>query len=129
MMRFSGIGVDLVSIQRIKAALEEFGPQFLDKVLHPSEFAALPKEPQKQIAAIAKYWAAKEAVLKSLGKGLGDGISMTEIILTRLPSGAPQIRLENRDSVRFHVSLSDEKEMAIAFVMAEEGISKKPLYP
>jgi holo-[acyl-carrier protein] synthase len=87
-----GIGIDLVEIARIEAALARFGERFSERVLHPEELAycASQKHPARSIAA---RFAAKEAVSKAFGTGIGSELGWHDIVVRRGDSGAPQIEL------------------------------------
>ena len=76
-----GCGIDLVEISRIKSAWERFGRRFLERVFTPSEqaYCLARKRPEESLAA---RFAAKEAVAKALGLGLGR-FSWQEIEIVR----------------------------------------------
>lgn len=124
-MRIVGTGTDLVSIARIKSIWDKFGTAFSRRILARSELErlALSRNP---VAFLAKRYAAKEAVAKALGTGFRpQGILLTEICVNNDPLGRPYLeysgkaasemdRLNVRES---HLTLSDEKEFALAFVI------------
>ena len=87
-----GIGIDLVEIARIETALERFGERFAERVLHPDELAycSSQKHPARSIAA---RFAAKEAVSKAFGTGIGSELGWHDIVVRHRGSGAPQIEL------------------------------------
>lgn len=87
----SGCGIDLVEISRIELALERFGRRFLDRVFTPAEkaYCLAKKRPAESLAA---RFAAKEAVAKALGLGLGQ-FCWQDIEIVRLGGGRPQVRL------------------------------------
>jgi holo-[acyl-carrier protein] synthase len=118
-----GIGTDIVSIRRIAAALERHGERFAARILAASE------QPGFSAAAspahfLAKRFAAKEATAKAFGTGFRDGLTMADIAVTHDKRGKPMLAFSGRAASlceelgigeRF-LSLSDEKENAIAFV-------------
>jgi holo-[acyl-carrier protein] synthase len=125
-MTIIGHGVDLVDVQRIRAMLDEHRPRFLQRVFTPEEqaYCDAKAEPADHYAA---RFAAKEAVLKALGKGWADGIAWTDIGVTHDPSGRPRLVLAGaaadhaaRLGVRaWHLSLSHTAGTAVASVVAE----------
>lgn len=116
------IGVDIIELSRIADSIDRFGERFLQRVYTAQELAYC----NGRIDSLAARWAAKEAVAKALGTGIGE-VSFQEIELVNLPSGQPTIRLHDNaktlaDSLGlsgFAVSLSHSTEYAIAFVMGQ----------
>lgn len=121
-----GIGTDIVSIARMKESLERHGERFAGRILSVDELAVF-KVKSNQPAYLAKRFAAKEAVVKALGCGFRDGISMQHIIISNDLLGKPEVRLSGGADVRAKaigmssilLSLSDEKEYAVAYVVAQ----------
>jgi holo-[acyl-carrier protein] synthase len=111
------LGIDIIRIERIRAALARFGDRFAGRVLTPAERAYVRGRPE----TLAGRWAAKEAVSKVLGLGVR-GIGWREIEIERLPTGQPAVRLHGRAARRadqlemsqIAVSISHEKEYAVA---------------
>lgn len=120
------IGSDICSIRRIEEVYDKFGERFLDRILTPQEKSYVLSRKQKddKLARLAGRFAAKEATSKVLGTGF-IGVSWKEIEVLRLPSGAPQLRLSGRAQERaqdlklnhFELTMSHEKDYAIAFVL------------
>ena len=118
-----GIGVDIVEIPRIRAALAHprTGERFRARVFTDDEVAYCERRRHAQESYAARF-AAKEAMMKALGAAMG----WREIEVVR-GSGAPTIRLYDRAQTRaaalgirrIHLSLSHTAETAIAFVVAE----------
>ena len=124
----AGIGVDITDTRRIEAALSRLGDRFVQRILTAQEQAAFSHK--KRCAAwLAKRFAAKEAMVKALGTGIG-AISFQDIIISNNAQGAPKITLstnaqtlcthKNLNLKSIHLSLSDEKNYAIAFVVLEK---------
>ena len=123
-----GIGTDMVEIARIAAALDRHGNRFRQRVLTAAERRVF-----NSVAAearwFAKRYAAKEAVAKAFGTGIGAQLSFQDIVVGREESGRPVLSFQGNGialSRRFgvmhaHLSLTDEREFALAFVVLEAG--------
>ena len=123
-----GIGTDLTDRRRIQRAYDRFGDRFVAKVLSATEIKVFQSMGDgKQVAYLAKQFAAKESVVKALGTGFSQGIALHQIEITRRPTGAPAVNLEGRALVRatelgittWSISISDDGDYALAFVTAE----------
>lgn len=119
-----GIGVDIVSIDRIAKSLER--DSFLKKVYGEGEIALFATENKIKTNSLAANFAAKEAFSKALGTGVR-GFELAEVEILRDDMGKPYFQLSGRakeiaeeKNLVFSVSLSHEKDKAIAFVVAEE---------
>ncbi|MBW4029360.1 MAG: holo-ACP synthase [Acidobacteria bacterium] len=120
------VGVDVVDVVRFALALER-RPRLIERLFTARERADTAERPER----LAARFAAKEAVLKALGSGLGDA-SFHSIEVQRTPSGAPEIVLyaEARDLATargvatLHVSLSHTATTATAFVIASSAVSR-----
>ncbi|GGX81082.1 holo-[acyl-carrier-protein] synthase [Litchfieldella qijiaojingensis] len=121
-----GIGTDLARIERFSAAMERHGERFALRVLGEVERERLAGEPAPA-AYLAKRFAAKEAFVKALGTGLRRGMRWTDIQVVNDTLGRPSLQLsgqarrlaESAGVRRIHLSLSDEDELACAFVVLE----------
>lgn len=121
-----GIGADLVSVARIRDLRERHGPRFLQRVFRAQELALCEgrKDPSECLAA---RFAAKEAVLKCMGTGQAEGLTLQQVEVIRSPKGAVSVRLHGAAAElahakgvhRVHLSLSHEQGRAIAFAVAE----------
>ncbi len=114
-------GVDFVRIERIEEAVARFGPRFLNRIFTPGEQAHC----GARMPSLAVRWAAKEAVAKALGCGIGD-VSWQEIEVVTDTRGAPLLQLhgcaarlaEAKHLHEWAISLSHEDGQAVAFVVA-----------
>ncbi|KUJ84371.1 holo-ACP synthase [Microbulbifer flavimaris] len=122
------IGTDICSYTRIEAAWRRFGDRFVERVLSAPEREALYQLAVPNRAAyLCKRFAAKEALGKALGTGIGAGISWQDIEVRRRRGLGPEVRLsgealrraEKLGVGRIHLTLSDEKDFALAFVIFE----------
>ena len=114
-------GVDLVEIERLEEIIERHGERFLQRVFTQAEL----EEVGGNIASLAGRFAAKEAVSKALGTGIGP-VSWREIEILRGAQRAPVLRLygsaailaEQRELKQWSISLSHTGSYAIALVVA-----------
>lgn len=90
-----GIGIDLVEIERIENAWQRFGDRFVNRVLLPDERAYCLSH-RKPGAFIAARFAAKEAVSKACGTGMGASLCWHDIEVRRKDSGAPYVVLHGK---------------------------------
>ena len=117
------IGTDIVEIQRIANALERQGDKFVQRILTESEMAEYQAR-GNSVAFLAKRFAAKEAIAKALGTGIGRGISFQHMVVSNNAEGAPLVELQANAAERLKqlggtnvlLSLSDEKNYALAYV-------------
>jgi len=115
-------GVDIVETARIKAAVERLGPRFLNRIFTEAEQAYCASRGENRMSSLAARFAAKEAVSKALGTGIGSGASFLDIEVVQSPGGAPAILLRGdaRETFRsiggveMAVSLSHERAYAVA---------------
>ena len=125
-MSIFGIGIDIVQIDRVRSSLDRLGDAFAKKILHPNEFEKFNSHKLKD-RYLAKRFAAKEAFAKALGTGIVEGVTLPRIEVINSQQGKPEIILhgvtrERVDSLNIQsifVSISDEKEYAVAQVVLE----------
>src|SRR5688572_7723572 len=126
------LGIDIIKVDRIAAALERFGGRFSARVLTERERRYVRDRPE----TFAGRWAAKEAVSKVPGLGVR-GIGWTEIEIERLPTGQPNVRLHRRAAARAEqlgmgriaVSISHEAEYAVAIAFGIRTAGGRFLFP
>jgi len=121
-----GIGTDVVEVARINDSIAEFGDMFAKKILAESE---MPSYQQSNIKPrfLAKRFAAKEAFSKALGTGLRAPATLQNIAVSHDELGKPilalapvlQAFLASKNISKTHISISDEKNLAAAFVVLE----------
>ncbi len=123
-----GIGTDIVSTARIEAACARHGASFAERILTAQEMADYAGQAHPA-RFLAKRFAAKEAFAKATGFGLRHPVSLHNLWVGHDPLGKPvfgfspalQARLQDMGVVRHHLSISDEHEHAVAFVILEGG--------
>jgi holo-[acyl-carrier protein] synthase len=91
-MEIVGIGTDIVECHRIGRMIEQHGELFLRRVYTEREIRYC-QERKRALEHFAALWAAKEAILKSLGTAWRRGISWTEMEIRNDPGGRPQVLL------------------------------------
>ncbi len=124
-MKIVGSGVDLVELDRIEGVLNKFGDRFLDRVFtnHEIFYCQSMKDPIPHLAA---RFAAKEAVSKVLGTGIGSACGWKDVEILRLESGKPHVVLHGSGKgtamgmgiQEMHISLSHTKAHAMAMALA-----------
>lgn len=122
-----GIGVDLVTVTRMAAMIERHGDRPAERILAPAELAEYAAVHDKA-RFLAKRFAAKEAVAKAFGTGLRAPVLMDRIAVTHDELGRPgfafadelQNWVDARGITRLHLSISDERDHAVAYVIAED---------
>ena len=125
-MSVLGIGVDLVENARIQHSLDRFGERFLQRVFTAGEieYSQSMKYPARHFAA---RFAAKEAVSKAFGTGIGKAMGWKDIDVRRRESGEPYLVLEGgarklaeeRKVTKVLISLSHTENHAMAVVVME----------
>ena len=125
-MSVLGIGVDLVECARIEHSLERFGEKFLKRVFTDGEieYSMSMKFPARHLAA---RFAAKEALSKAFGTGIGKSLAWKDIDVHKKPSGEPFVVLEggakdlasNRGVTKVLITLSHTDNHAMAMIVLE----------
>ena len=121
-----GVGTDICNVARMERMAEKYGPRFLDRVFTPEEQQRSRKKAGTAERLAARF-AAKEATMKALGTGWACGIKFLDIRVSNEFGGRPAVTLvgeaaewaKSRGVERIHVSLSHERDQAIAFVVME----------
>jgi len=121
-----GIGTDLCEIARVERALERFGERFAARVLVDTELRRFRRH-RKPAAYLAKRFAAKEAFSKALGTGIHPPFSWHSVSVDRdsrgkpglVPSAAMAAHLASLGVTASHISLTDDADVAVAFVVLE----------
>lgn len=125
-----GIGTDIVEVKRMEEAVARHGPRFATRILNADEQQEMP---ETQALArgfsrfLAKRFAVKEAFAKALGTGIGEIVGLHDVWIVHAESGRPmlavsaslQAYLVGQHITRTHVSISDEQDYAVAFVLLE----------
>ncbi|MBV8680559.1 MAG: holo-ACP synthase [Aquitalea sp.] len=123
-----GIGTDMVEIARMQGLLQRWGDKAGRRILAESEMAGF-LQAVDQARFLAKRFAVKEALSKAVGTGVVAPVLLTAIAVSHDELGKPQLVfspelqafLQQRGIVRSHVSITDEREHALAFVVLEQA--------
>jgi len=121
-----GIGTDVVEVSRIKNALGRFGDPLAKKILSSAEYLTYQKIKVKE-NFLAKRFAAKEAFAKALGTGFRGLVTFKSIEVINDSLGKPSIKMTPELEIlvathkikNCHLSISNEKNIAVAFVILE----------
>jgi holo-[acyl-carrier protein] synthase len=128
-----GIGTDIIRIPRVEAALARNGDRFAEKILGPEELEKYHRRKAKVevrgIRFLATRFAAKEAFSKAIGLGMHMPMTWRAVQIVNAPSGKPIVvpngllkAFMETNGLTAQVSITDEVEYAVAFVIIE----KKP---
>jgi len=122
-----GIGTDIVSYARIVELNGRYGERFAQRVLSASEMSGYyaSADPARYLM---KRFAAKEAFAKAVGTGLRGDVTLRRMHIEHDELGKPLLAfdetlawyMERLGITRYHLSISDEKEFAVAFVVLEK---------
>ena len=123
-----GVGIDLVEVARIRSSHERFGKRFLARILRPEEIAycLAHRDPAPHLAA---RFAAKEAVSKAFGTGIGQHLGWCDMEIQRRASGEPFLvlhgpgleLLHSRGAAQVHISITHTTEHAAAVAVLEKA--------
>jgi len=126
------IGIDSADVARFARLLEQDRAQLFSTLFGEDERTALPTLSGKREASyVAGRWAAKEAVLKALGTGIGP-ITLPDVGVFTHETGQPYVSLygkalehsQDMHIDRWHISITHVKDIATAYVIAENRYSK-----
>lgn len=120
-----GIGTDIVAVARLAELWERHGERALVRLLAVPEFDDFRAAAHKA-RFLAKRFAAKEAFAKALGTGIRGPVALNRIAVVHDPAGKPSFSFSEevaailaRRSLRAHLSISDEYDYAVAYVILE----------
>lgn len=127
-MNLIGIGIDVVEVSRIKSSLDEFGEKFLTRIFTECEREYCQKQKRPELHLAARF-AAKEAIAKAFGTGIGKEVGWLDMEILRKSSGEPEVKLtgaaaefaKERGVVQVMVSLTHAKHYAAANAVIMAG--------
>src|SRR5574343_2066948 len=129
-----GIGTDICHVRRLRASLERHGDRFAHKVLSDAELAIWRERSQRWsergVRYLATRFSAKEAFSKAIGLGMHLPMRLPDCQILNEASGRPVLRLSGPLADWFAerglsglVTLSDESDYAVSFVVVEKTAS------
>ena len=121
-----GIGTDIIEVARISASYEKFGERFLNRILRPAEIAYCLSH-RNPAPFLAARFAAKEAISKAFGTGIGRQLGWQDMEVGRKESGEPFVILHDggqkllaaRGGTNLYLSLSHTENYATAVAVLE----------
>ena len=121
-----GAGIDLIEVARIASSFEKLGERFVNRILLPDEIAYCLSH-RKPAPFLAARFAAKEAISKAFGTGIGAQLSWQDLEIRRKESGEPFVVLhgkgrdlfEARGAKSLHISLTHTENYAAATAILE----------
>lgn len=119
----TGLGVDIVEIDRIQAAVKQYGDSFLNRIFTSGEISYCTKRRSFKFPELAARFAAKEAYAKAVGTGMR-GIHWKEIEVVNEKTGKPRIAISGKIRQNVLVTLSHSLTYSVACVVID-GTSKK----
>jgi len=125
-----GVGVDIVEVERIRRAIEQYGEKFIRRVFTPDEIAHCEGKRDAFLRYAARF-AAKEAAFKSLRGRWQKGMRWLDFETLGEEFRPPTLRLTGAAAAMqreagvtaFHLSISHDRHYAVAVVIAEKGES------
>ncbi|OQX49995.1 MAG: holo-ACP synthase [Epsilonproteobacteria bacterium 4484_20] len=111
------VGTDIIQIRRIEKLIDRYGETFKQRYLNEEEIAIA-----KKIETLAGFWAAKEAISKALGCGIGAQLAFHDIVIDKDDKGAPYFELTEEAQKVFRIksasiSISHDGGFAIAIAV------------
>jgi holo-[acyl-carrier protein] synthase len=121
-----GTGIDIIEVSRIEASHRKFGERFLQRILRPAEIAYCLSH-KRSAPFLAARFAAKEAISKAFGTGIGRHLGWQDMEVGRKASGEPYVILHEggerllaeRAGRIVHLSLSHTEHYAAAMAILE----------
>jgi holo-[acyl-carrier protein] synthase len=127
-MEIFGIGIDVVEVERIASSMAEFSDRFAARIFTADERAYCDAQRRPELHYAARF-AAKEAVAKALGTGIGKDLGWLDMEIVRKPSGEPEVRvtgagqafIQRENIAQIKVSLTHARDYAAASAVVLRG--------
>ena len=121
-----GTGIDIIEVARIASSYEKFGERFVNRILLPDEIK-YSLDHRQPAPFLAVRFAAKEAISKAFGTGIGAQLGWQDMEIRRKESGEPFVVLHGkgaelfaaRGAQRLHITLSHTENYATAMAILE----------
>lgn len=120
-----GIGIDIIEIERVKNAVENYGENFLRRVFSPAEIKYCCRHKAYKVPELSVRFAAKEAYSKAIGTGIkgfgrsNRGINWLDVEVVNNRDGKPHLAYQGKILEHVHLSLSHSRDYAVASVYVE----------
>jgi len=115
----NGIGTDILDIRRFERLYLNWGNRLLSRLFNKNEIPSYSSK-KKFIQSLAGKFAAKEAISKAFGTGIGSVIGFKDIKILKNKNGAPTASIDNINDKIIHISISHSDYYAIAFAILEK---------
>ena len=115
----NGIGTDILDIRRFERLYLNWGNRLLSRLFNKNEIPSYSSK-KKFIQSLAGKFAAKEAISKAFGTGIGSVIGFKDIKILKNKNGAPTASIDNINDKVIHISISHSDYYAIAFASLEK---------
>ena len=115
----NGIGTDILDIRRFERLYLNWGNRLVSRLFNKNEIPSYSSK-KKFIQSLAGKFAAKEAISKAFGTGIGSVIWFKDIKILKNKNGAPTASIDNINDKIIHISISHSDYYAIAFAILEK---------
>ena len=115
----NGIGTDILDIRRFERLYLNWGNRLVSRLFNKNEIPSYSSK-KKFIQRLAGKFAAKEAISKAFGTGIGSVIGFKDIKILKNKNGAPTASIDNINDKIIHISISHSDYYAIAFAILEK---------
>ena len=115
----NGIGTDILDIRRFERLYLNWGNRLLSRLFNKNEIPSYSSR-KKFIQSLAAKFAAKVAISKAFGTGIGSVIGFKDIKILKNKNGAPTASIDNINDKIIHISISHSDYYAIAFAILEK---------
>ncbi len=117
----NGIGTDILDIRRFERLYLNWGNRLVSRLFNKNEIPSYSSK-KKFIQSLAGKFAAKEAISKAFGTGIGSVIGFKDIKILKNKNGAPTASIDNINDKIIHISISHSDYYAIAFAILEKKL-------
>jgi holo-[acyl-carrier protein] synthase len=125
-----GIGTDMLEIARVRNVLEQTsGERFIERILTPSERELAARRKGRLAEFVSGRFAAKEAIVKALGCGIGKQVGFQDIEVLPDPLGKPECHIDKAalqraghdEPIHIHISITHTESLAAAYAIVERS--------
>ena len=113
-----GTGIDIIELKRFEKVFLKYGDSLINKIFNYEE-VPIRKNKNKFIATLAGKFAAKEAISKALGTGIGKRLKFKEMSILNEICGKPFVKMYKHNFKNIHISISHSNDNAVALAVIE----------